>query len=213
MQARLYGLQHFFFDLDGTLADSKADVLGCIEEAYAHLGWAYDASKLRIGPLLPDIIAAISPQLDAEQRTTVARTFRAFYAAGKYSRTVLFPGVRAFLDRLKAQGKTLYVATNKPQAPTYEVLEKLGIKDLFSHIGTPDFDGGHLPKPEVLKVMVRLFGIDPAQAVMCGDTLPDIAAGRYAGMHTLAFTGGYGGEDFGAESRADFIIDTYHDLL
>lgn len=213
MQARLYGLQHFFFDLDGTLADSKADVLGSIEQAYAHLGWEYDASKLRIGPLLPDIIATISPQLDATQRQTVAQTFRAFYAAGKYSRTVLFPGVRTFLDRLQAQGKTLYVATNKPQKPTYEVLETLGIKDLFSYIGTPDFDGDHLPKPEVLKAMVRMFDINPAQAVMCGDTLPDIEAGRYAGMQTMAFTGGYGGEGFGAESRADFIIDTYHDLL
>lgn len=213
MQARLYGLQHFFFDLDGTLADSKADVLGSIEQAYAHLGWEYDASKLRIGPLLPDIIATISPQLDATQRQTVAQTFRAFYAAGKYSRTVLFPGVRTFLDRLQAQGKTLYVATNKPQKPTYEVLETLGIKDLFSYIGTPDFDGDHLPKPEVLKAMVRMFDINPAQAVMVGDTLPDIEAGRYAGMQTMAFTGGYGGEGFGAESRADFIIDTYHDLL
>ncbi|MDE6515954.1 MAG: hypothetical protein K2L03_07955, partial [Bacteroidales bacterium] len=67
----LYRLQHFFFDLDGTLADSKADVLGSIAQAYERLGWDYDASKLRIGPLLPDIIAAISPQLDAAQRQTV----------------------------------------------------------------------------------------------------------------------------------------------
>ncbi len=213
LQMNLFGLQHFFFDLDGTLADSKADVLGSIEQAYAHLGWTYDASKLRIGPLLPDIIAMVSPQLDAAQRQTVAQTFRAFYAAGKYSRTVLFPVVRAFLDKLAAQGKTLYVATNKPKQPTYEVLETLGIKDRFLYIGTPDFEGGHLPKPEVLKAMVRMFDIDPARAVMCGDTLPDIEAGRYAGMRTLAFTGGYGGQGFGLESRADFVIDTYHDLL
>lgn len=212
-QARLYGLQHFFFDLDGTLADSKADVLGSIGQAYARLGWTYDASKLRIGPLLPDIIATISPQLDAAQRQAVAQTFRAFYAAGKYSRTVLFPGVRAFLDKLVAQGKTLYVATNKPRKSTLEVLDVLGIRDCFLYIGTPDFDGDHLPKPEVLKAMVRMFDIDPAQAVMCGDTLPDIEAGRYAGMKTLAFTGGYGGEGFGRESQADFVIDTYRDLL
>lgn len=209
----LYGLQHFFFDLDGTLADSKADVLGSIAQAYARLGWKYDASKLRIGPLLPDIIATISPQLDAAQRQTVAQTFRAFYAAGKYRQTVLFPGVRTFLDTLRAQGKTLYIATNKPQKPTYEVLDKLGIRDWFFHIGTPDFDGDHLPKAEVLKAVVRMYDIDPVQAVMVGDTLPDIEAGRYAGMKTMAFTGGYGGETFGAESRADFILDNYETLL
>lgn len=209
----MYRIHHFFFDLDGTLADSKADVLGSIAQAYESLGLAYDASKLRIGPLLPDIIATISPQLDAAQRQTVAQTFRAFYAAGKYRRTVLFPGVMDFLEKLRKQGKTLYVATNKPKKPTLEVLQTLGIRDLFFFIGTPDFEGEHLTKPEVLKTMVRMFDIDPAQAVMVGDTLPDIEAGRYAGMKTMAFTGGYGGEDFGAESGADFIIHTYEELL
>lgn len=209
----LYRLQHFFFDLDGTLADSKADVLGSIAQAYARLGWEYDASKLRIGPLLPDIIATISPQLDAAQRQTVAQTFRAFYAAGKYSRTVLFPGVRPFLDRLAAQGKKLYVATNKPRKSTLEVLDVLGIRDYFVYIGTPDFDGDHLPKAEVLKAVVEMFDINPAQAVMVGDTLPDIEAGRYAGMQTMAFAGGYGGADFATESRAGFVIHTYEELL
>lgn len=209
----LYCLQHFFFDLDGTLADSQADVLGSIEEAYRHLGFRYEASKLRIGPLLPDIIATISPQLNEEQRKLAAQTFRAFYAAGKYRRTTLFPGVKAFLNRLASQGKTLYVATNKPKTPTLEVLETLGIKDLFFFIGTPDFEGGHLPKPEVLKAMVCRFDIDPAQAVMVGDTLPDMEAGRYAGMKTMAFTGGYGGADFGRKSGADFIVNTYGELL
>lgn len=209
----LYRLQHFFFDLDGTLADSKADVLGSIAQAYERLGWAYDASKLRIGPLLPDIIATISPQLDAAQRQTVAQTFRAFYTAGQYSRTVLFPGVRPFMDRLSAQGRTLYLATNKPRKSTLEVLDVLGIGDCFRYIGTPDFDGDHLPKPEVLKAMVKMFDIDPAQAVMVGDTVPDIEAGRYAGMQTMAFTGGYGGAGFASESQADFVIHTYEELL
>ena len=212
-KAELYRLNHFFFDLDGTLADSKADVLGSIAQAYESLGWAYDASKLRIGPLLPEIIATISPQLNAAQQQTVAQTFRAFYAAGKYRRTVLFPGVPDFLEELRKQGKTLYVATNKPKQPTLEVLQTLGIRDLFFFIGTPDFEGELLTKPEVLKTMVRMFDIDPAQAVMVGDTLPDMEAGRYAGMKTMAFTGGYGGADFGAESGADFIVSDYTQLL
>ena len=64
---------HFFFDLDGTLADSKADVLGSIEQAYRNLGFAYDKSRLKIGPLLPEIIASISPQLDENQRALAAQ--------------------------------------------------------------------------------------------------------------------------------------------
>ena len=115
-KAELYRLNHFFFDLDGTLADSKADVLGSIEQAYKSLGWEYDASKLRIGPLLPEIISTISPQLDAAQRQTVAQTFRAFYSAGKYSQTVLFPAVLDFLHELHKQGKTLYQQTQETYA-------------------------------------------------------------------------------------------------
>ena len=205
----LLTLQHFFFDLDGTLADSKADVLGSLEQAYAHLGWQYDVSKLRIGPLLPDIIAAISPQLDAAQRQTVAQTFRAFYTAGKYSRTVLFPGVRAFLDALHTHGKTLYLATNKPKKSTEEVLEVLGLKNDFRFVGTPDFDGGHLSKSEVLKAMVKRFDINPATGLMIGDTFSDMEAGRAAGLKTMAYTGGYGGEDFERNSGADFVLSQY----
>lgn len=209
----LLGLKHFFFDLDGTLADSMADVLGGIEQAYRQLGWTYDKSKLRIGPLLPDIVAAISPQLDAAQRETVIRTFRAIYAAEKYKRTVLFDGVRDFLHTLRAQGKTLYVATNKPRKPTLEILEKLGVKDWFCFVGTPDFEGGNLPKVEVLRAMVRMFDIEPATAVMVGDTPGDIEAGKAAGMRTLAFTGGYGGDGFRRENGADFVIASYNELL
>ena len=188
---------HFFFDLDGTLSDSKADVLGSIEQAYKNLGFSYDKSKLRIGPLLPDIISAISPALNEEERALAARTFRAVYAAGKYKNTVLFEGVAEFLDNLLAAGKTLYVATNKPKASTYEVLEKLGIKDKFLFIGTPDCTGDSLTKPEVL---------------MVGDTLPDIEAGRYAGMKTMGFLSGYGDASF-RNSHADFFFSSYKELL
>ncbi len=205
----LLKLQHFFFDLDGTLADSKADVLGSLDQAYAHLGWQYDVSKLRIGPLLPDIVAAISPQLNEAQRQTVIKTFRAFYTTGKYSRTTLFAGVRTFLDALHAHGKTLYLATNKPKKSTEEVIEVLGLKNDFRFVGTPDFDGGHLSKAEVLKAMVKRFDIDPSTAIMVGDTLSDMEAGRAAGMKTMAYTGGYGGDDFARESGADFILAQY----
>ena len=207
---------HFFFDLDGTLSDSKADVLGSIEQAYKNLGFSYDKSKLRIGPLLPDIISAISPALNEEERALAARTFRAVYAAGKYKNTVLFEGVAEFLDKLlaagKTLGKTLYVATNKPKAPTYEVLEKLGIKDKFLFVGTPDCTGDSLTKPEVLKMMVSMFDLEAGKCLMVGDTLPDIEAGRYAGMKTMGFLSGYGDASF-RNSHADFFFASYKELL
>ena len=203
---------HFFFDLDGTLADSKADVLGSIEQAYRSLGFGYDKSRLKIGPLLPEIIASISPQLDENQRTLAATTFRAMYAAGKYRNTRLFEGVAEFLDKLQAAGKTLYVATNKPKAATYEVLEKLGIKDRFLFIGTPDCSGEHLPKAEVLKMMVSMFGLDTRKCVMVGDTVADMEAGRLAGMRTLGFLSGYGDESF-RECGADGYFVSYRELL
>lgn len=203
---------HLFFDLDGTLSDSKQDVLGSIEEAYRRLGFEYDKSKLRIGPLLPEIISAISPQLDAGQQALAAKTFRAIYAAGKYANTVLYPYVQEFLQMSARNGKSLYVATNKPQKPTCEVLEKLGIKDMFFHIGTPDSEGEYLTKPEVLKSMVRMFDLDPEKCVMIGDTVPDMEAGKYAGMKTLAFMGGYG-EREALEKTADFVFDSYRELL
>lgn len=203
---------HLFFDLDGTLSDSGQDVLGSMEEAYRRLGFEYDRSKLRIGPLLPDIISAISPQLDSAQQALVAHTFRAVYAEGKYEKTVLYPYVDEFLREASDRGKTLYVATNKPKVPTYAVLEKLGIRDRFLYIGTPDSEGGYMTKPEGLKNTVRMFDLDPSSCLMVGDTVPDMQAGRYAGMQTLAFLGGYG-EASELESVADYVFASYEELL
>lgn len=204
--------QHFFFDLDGTLSDSRQDVLGGIAQAYGNLGLEYDESKLKIGPLLPDIIRAISPQLTQEQQVQVMTTFRAIYMAGKYRNTVLFPFVREALQKLVSEGKTLYVATNKPYVPTMEVLEKLEVKDMFLYVGTPDGTGEQMTKPEVLKMMVSMFDLEPSSCVMVGDTLPDLEAGRYAGMHTMAFMQGYGDVDL-LRKEADYILDSYQELL
>lgn len=212
MKKEILTFDHLFFDLDGTLSDSQQDVLCSIEEAYCRLGFAYDRSKLRIGPLLPDIISAISPQLDPEQQALAARTFRAVYAAGKYAKTVLYPHVEEFLREASDRGKTLYVATNKPKVPTYEVLEKLGIRNRFLYIGTPDSESGYMTKPEVLKNTIRMFDLDPSRCLMVGDTVPDMQAGHYAGMKTLAFLGGYG-DVSELESAADYVFASYGELL
>lgn len=208
----LENINHFFFDLDGTLSDSKLDILCSIEEAYKNLGFSYDPSKLKIGPLLPEIIREISKDLSEKEEKAVAIEFRRVYSLSRYKNTILFEGVEEFLQKLSSCGKSIYLATNKPQKSTNEVLEKLNIKNYFDYIGTPDFTGESLQKNEVIKEILEILSINPSEAVMIGDTIGDMNAGKACGLKALFFTKGYG-EKAGAEFLIDACFEDYSELV
>jgi phosphoglycolate phosphatase len=104
----------------------------------------------------------------------------------------LVPAVplRPLLENLSARGLALGVATNDGEAPARAHLEKAGVRDLFVYVA--GYDSGHGAKPGAgqLLAFTQMLGVVPEAAIMVGDSLHDLRAGRAAGMHTIGVLSG-----------------------
>ena len=189
------GLDNIFFDFDGTLCDTAGDIRDSWKAAFAELGVEVPRfdEVYRIGP--PTEVAArlIFPDADDEFLSRLCLVYRKSYYSSGYPKSVAYPGADAMLAKLKAEGKKLFIATNKNGAPLKQLVEKLGWDGLFVELLNRDL----LPldeykKSRLLRQALEKYGLDPRRSAMVGDAATDIAAGREAGVVTVAATYGYG---------------------
>lgn len=185
------------FDLDGTLVDSRPEILGAMEHAWNSVvgDGAFPRGRYRVGPPLLDSIAGLSPALGADRIEAIAAAFRARYDASDFSSTLPYPGIAAALDALRGRGRTLALATNKRRAPTLAIVERW-FPQRFAHVACVDGvwpDDGTRPgtKAAMLAWLVRVARAEAGSAVMVGDTAGDVAAARAVGMRAVAVAWGY----------------------
>ena len=204
--------RHWFFDLDGTLARTDADIVVAWKGALRELG--RDLSNFdrvfRIGPTLEKVVYELyddaTPQLVAD---LMAR-FKPLYDESGFPNTVPYPGVPELLAAIRASGGRSYVVTNKRHSATQLIAKKFGWDRLMDGVWSYDTFETKYKKPELLARLVRDLGIDPKDAVMVGDTKGDVDAGAANGMTTVGVTYGYGARE--ELAAADFIFDTAADV-
>ena len=201
--------QHWFFDFDGTLCDTEVDIKSAWRAALRNIGrdCPHFDSVYRTGPTLDQVVYMLFDDATPALVDAVKAQFRTCYDASGFHATRPYPWVPGWLADLKRQGCCIYVATNKRWNPTRLLMAKFGWDALFdgyysfdmfadpsrlSTGETPVVPGRPLTKAELLTEVMRLRGIDPADAVMVGDTKGDVTAGTAAGMYTIGCTWGYG---------------------
>ena len=199
-------IDNIFFDFDGTLCDTEADIRDSWHAAFAELG--VDAPHFdevyRIGP--PTEIAArlIFPDADDAFIRRLCEVYRKSYYNSGYPKSVAYPGVDAMLDRLKGEGKKLFIATNKNHSPLKELVGKLGWDGIFVELLNRDMMPLRLyRKSELLRRALEKYALDPRRTAMVGDAATDIVAGKEAGVVTVAADYGYGDPDELNASGAD----------
>ena len=201
--------QHWFFDFDGTLCDTEADIKSAWRAALRNIGrdCPHFDRVYRTGPTLDQVVYMLFDDATPELVNAVKAQFRTCYDASGFPATRPYPWVPGWIADLKRQGCHVYVATNKRWNPTRLLMAKLGWDVLFDGYYTFDMfvDSARSPrrgdptkpqralsKAELLWEVMRLRGIDPADAVMVGDTKGDVTSGAAAGMYTIGCTWGYG---------------------
>lgn len=187
--------QHWFFDFDGTLCDTEADIKSAWRAALRNIGrdCPHFDRVYRTGPTLDQVVYMLFDDATPELVDAVKAQFRTCYDAGGFPATHPYPWVPAWLADLKRRGCRVYVATNKRWNPTRILMAKLGWNALFDGYYSFDmFPGRALSKAELLAEVMRQRGIDPADAVMVGDTRGDVTSGAAAGLYTIGCTWGYG---------------------
>ncbi len=206
------------FDLDGTLADSAADISLALQRAFDDLSLSPpgDIAALVDGSPLEETFAVVAPGGTPEDFTRFVRAYRTHYAAGHHGLTRLYPGVAETLEALHQLRPRirLAIATAKRADVARDLAVALGIARFFDRIdGSSGTELRHKPAPDLLEHVTSALGVSPSRTVMVGDTVRDILAGRAAGMRTAAVLYGLGASDTLLAAGPDFVLEDIEDLV
>ena len=180
------------FDLDGTLTDSGEGIINCATLALEHFGLPVperEAMHVFIGPPLRDTLIkfGVRPQ-DVEEAISV---FRGRYLTkGRYENKP-YPGIRELLEKLRAQGHKLYVATSKPEPQAVDILKYFDLAKYFDIIAGATIDDSRDSKSAVIAYLKEQAGTMTA-SVMVGDTAFDVTGAADHGIPTIGVAWGYG---------------------
>jgi len=195
----------YLFDVDGTLLDSAADITGAVREALAGAGvGGLDQRYLEsfIGFHLFDLFEEVLPHFTEEQNHELLARYRQIYLNRGHGSTRVYDGVPGMLERLGGLKST---ATTKSSETARAILTKFGLVHHFDHVqGTDGFPSK--PKPDVVLKSIEKFGVKPEECLLVGDSGPDMAAGRAAGVKTCGVTYGYGNLDAMKAEKPDYWI-------
>jgi phosphoglycolate phosphatase len=206
------------FDLDGTLVDTAPDFAVVLNRMRRDRGLA----PLR-GEAIREVVSngaralvtlGFGLQPGDDGFDALNQELRDRYAQHLAVYSTLFPGLDVALARIEQAGVPWGVVTNKPSVYTEPLLRALGLRDRAGSVVCPDQVSQSKPHPEPMYKAAGELGVATARCVYIGDHDRDIAAGRNAGMATVAVTWGYlhAGEDPRAW-QADVIVESAAQLL
>ena len=184
-----------FFDLDGTLADTDPDIRGAWKAALADLGLDcpdFDV-KFVAGPPIDEMTKALFPdRFTPALADAIREAFARHYDRDGFSRTREYPGVLDAVRRLKADGFTLAIVTNKRFVGATAVARHFGWDGVFDGLFAGDMTPPKVRKPELLKRVISAYGAAPSDCVLVGDTASDFEAAAANGVRSVGVTWGYG---------------------
>ena len=206
-----------FFDLDGTFADTAPDLTyalnvmrsarglpACPIEHTRPVTSTGGRGMLRVG-------FGMTPEHADYLR--MRAEFLEIYAQNLCRETALFPGMRELLDGLEAREVRWGIVTNKAEYLAKPLVEQLELGTRCGCVVGGDTAPRMKPHPDPLYAAARLLDVSPAACIYVGDDARDVAAGRAAGMRTLAVRYGYlNGGDPDAWG-ADAVVDCPQDVL
>lgn len=196
-----------FFDLDGTLADTDADIRLAWKAAISDLGLEcpdFDA-KFVAGPAIDEMARTLFPDIFSRELADGIRArFASHYDNDGFPLTREYPGVLDAVRRLKDGGRTVAIVTNKRCTPACAMARRFGwdavldgvfAGDMFSDpsvaarfgVGTEK-----VRKPELLRRVIGFFGAEPPECALVGDTWNDFEAARENGVFSVGVAWGYG---------------------
>ena len=185
-------MKSILFDLDGTLTDSGEGIMNCAVYALSHFGIpAPSEAELRtfVGPPLTETFARFG--VPEDQLAEAVRIYRSRYLPiGKFENHP-YPGIRELLEKLKAEGHELFVATSKPEGTSIEILEHFDLAKYFTRICGASTDFSRNSKEAVIEYLLDTCGARE-NAIMVGDTAYDVIGAKAHGIPTIGVSWGYG---------------------
>lgn len=208
MNERNYQL--LVFDWDGTLMDSEARIVSCLQQAIAEMGAESRAPaelSYVIGLGLREAILRLYPEADQPFISAFADAYREHFLVSDQTPSRLFEGTLATLDKLADQGYLLAVATGKARRGLDRVLGQLGLGERFHATRCAD-ETFSKPHPQMLEEIMIDLDTPPERTLMIGDTEYDMQMALNAGARPLAVSYGVHPVDRLMQSGAIGCIDS-----
>ncbi|HXJ04229.1 MAG TPA: HAD-IA family hydrolase [Candidatus Acidoferrum sp.] len=211
--SKLRSVRALIFDLDGTLIDSKEDLIHSVNAMLRELGRKQLAAATisgYIGHGAPQLVAsALGVGCSEEERQHALQFFLSYYEEHKMDTTHAYPGVAETLEHLARM--PMAVLTNKPVRISVRILDQIGLSKYFRAIYGGNSFETKKPDPLGARTILRDLGAEPREALLVGDSEVDVQTARNAGTLAAAVNYGFGVHDRGAYP-ADIYLDRFGEL-
>jgi len=203
------------FDLDGTLIDSKLDLVHSVNAAREHM---------QLGPISPDLVASyvgsgapvlirrvLGPDASEADVQRALRYFLDYYREHMLDNTYVYPGVREALDRLRDAAVEMAVLTNKPVRFSQALVHGLGLGPHFFRIYGGNSFEQKKPDPVGILTLLEEAGVAKERTMMVGDSNVDVRTARNAQVMACGVTYGFQPESF-EQDPPDLMVDDMQQL-
>jgi phosphoglycolate phosphatase len=201
------------FDLDGTLIDSKDDLVNSVNAVRRRMGLEPLPDETVASYVGRGVVMLMQRALgEAATEENVARAvefFFEYYREHMLDHTVPYPGVRETLEHL--QSLRMAVLTNKPVLFSQAILEGLGLSRFFVRVYGGNSFAQKKPDPMGLFALMREANVNGERTLMVGDSETDVLVGRNAGAWTCGVTYGLSPETL-KTTPPDFLLDDFREL-
>ena len=212
------------FDLDGTLIDSRLDLIHSVNAMLQHIGRpALDGHVIAsyVGDGAPALVRrAIGDANDEAPFRAAMEYFLGYYRIHKLDHTTVYAGMAETLAGLadpsrgnpsKGVGRQMAVLSNKPVNPSRDIVQALGLGEFFVRIYGGNSFLTKKPDPLGVQTILHETGVAADEALIIGDSSIDVLTGRNAGMWTCGVTYGFAPHSL-EEVPPDVLIETPREL-
>jgi phosphoglycolate phosphatase len=209
------------FDLDGTLIDSRLDLVHAVNAALRYIEYPElpdDVIASYVGDGAPVLIQrALGTK--ASDETLIRKGlefFLAYYREHKHDHTTVYTGIREALATIRSgnngQPRKLAVLSNKPVNPSRAIVEALNLSPFFTQIYGGNSFATKKPDPQGARKLLDENSVRPDETVIVGDSHVDIETGHNAGLWTIGVTYGFAPHSL-ADTPPDILVDYPSELM
>ncbi len=223
-----HAIKLVIFDLDGTLIDSRLDLVHSVNAALRHIGRSElpdDVIASYVGDGAPILIqrALGGEVVDEDVVRQGLQFFLSYYREHKLDHTTVYAGVqrsagchpmsipRQIFRHCNGKPRKMAVLSNKPVGPSRAIVEALGLGPFFKQIYGGNSFASKKPGPEGARKLLEENGVRPEEAAIIGDSHVDVETGVNAGLWTVGVSYGFAPHTL-EERPPDVLVDSPHEL-
>ena len=207
------------FDLDGTLIDSRLDLIHSVNAMLRHVGRPElpgDVIATYVGDGAPTLVRrALGEPADEQVLHSALEYFLGYYRLHKLDHTTVYEGIpellAALAHEMNGHRRLMAILSNKPVRPSQDIVQSLGMGDYFVRIYGGNSFATKKPDPLGADTILQETGVAADHTLMIGDSSIDVLTGRNAGMWTCGVTYGFAPHTL-EEVAPDVLVDAPTEL-